>query len=128
MLLRIPFLAVALAFLASSFVSTLFGQVELAPNTIRGEVRFSNTNQSMLDLLEGPADEGLSYLYVSASSEPDYRRSAGSGWTVASARLSMDYEIAVDSTAEGLRYLVSPRASLLHNAQTYYFNGLATEP
>src|SRR6185503_20881870 len=128
MILRIPFLASALAFLASLFVSNSLAQVELAPNTIRGKARFSNTDPTILGLLAGPEDEGLSYLYVYASSLPDHGRIAGSGWASTTSRVEKDYEIAVDSAAEGVRYLVAPRASLLDNQQTYYFEGLASDP
>ena len=105
-------LAGLLALAGGTFVSTASAQVELAPNTIQGTVRFSNTNPLILDLLNSPANEGMSNLYMYASSLPPANRTAGSDYLPAASRTGTTYHLAVDSDAFGIAYVVSPRVSV----------------
>ena len=59
-----------LAGAGGGFVPKAMAQVELVPNSIQGTVRFSNVNPDILALLNPPGNEGMSYLYMYASSLP----------------------------------------------------------
>ncbi len=108
--------------------TTTLGQVELVPNTIQGTVRFSNANGAILDLLNPPNNEGMSNLYVYAYSLPPQSRTAASDYLDAASRTDTSYEIAVDSDALGIEYVVAPRVSMLGQNQTYYFNTGTSAP
>src|SRR5882672_11008731 len=97
----------------SGFVSRTSAQVELVPNTIQGQVRFSNTNPAILDLLNPPNNEGMSSLYVYGYSLPPQNRTASSDFLNAATRTETSYELAVDSDAIGFAYVVTPRLSML---------------
>src|SRR5688572_27555071 len=104
-------------------------QVTNNPNTISGTVRFSNANAAILGLLDAPANEGLEYLYITASSvAPAPLRSSATTISPPDGRLSSSYEITVDADPGGTRYAVIPRASLIGNAETYYFNPQTSAP
>ena len=110
-----------LVFAVSDSTPRTFAQVEVFPNTIKGDVRFSNVNPSVLDRLNPPNMEGMSQLYVSASSPPPASRSANSELLPSSSQTETSYEITVDSDSSGLSYDVTPRVSMLDGRQTYYF-------
>ena len=98
-------------------------QVTNNPNTISGTVRFSNVNPAILSLLDAPGNEGLKYLYMQASSVPPAEPRASAAFIdPPTGRLSSSYAITVDADAGGTRYSVIPRASLIDNRETYYFN------
>ena len=121
-------LAGLLALAGGAFVSTASAQVELVPNTISGTVRFSNTNPLILDLLNPPANEGMSNLYVSAYSLPPANRSATSDYLPTASRTETTYQLAVDSDAFGIAYVVSPRVSVLDENESYYFRNATSDP
>jgi hypothetical protein len=110
------------------FVSRTSAQVELVPNTIQGQVRFSNINPAILDLLNPPSNEGMSNLYVYAYSLPPQNRTASSDFLNAATRTQTSYELAVDSDATGIAYVVTPRVSMLDQKETYYFVPATSEP
>src|SRR5882672_4100467 len=112
----------------SGFVSRVSAQVELVPNTIEGQVRFSNINPAILDLLNPPNNEGMSNLYVYAYSLPPQNRTASSDFLNAATRTETSYELAVDSDATGIAFVVTPRASLLDQKETYYFVPATSDP
>jgi len=124
----IGLLAGLLALAGGAFVSTASAQVELVPNTISGTVRFSNTNPLILDLLNPPANEGMSNLYMYASSLPPANRTAGSDYLPAASRTETTYQLAVDSDAFGIAYVVSPRVSVLGENESYYFRNATSDP
>ena len=86
-----------LAGAGGGFVPKAMAQVELVPNSIQGTVRFSNVNPDILALLNPPGNEGMSYLYMYASSLPPATRSASTDYLTPSTRTDSVYEIAVDS-------------------------------
>jgi Zn-dependent metalloprotease len=104
------------------------GQVQFTPNTITGVVRFSNVNPAILDLLNPPGNEGMSNLYVYASSLPPDTRTAASDYLPVSSRVDASYELAVDSDVAGIAYSVTPRVSLLDQQETYYFRPQVSDP
>ena len=125
----IGLLAGLLALAGGAFVSTASAQVELVPNTISGTVRFSNTNPVILDLLNPPANEGMSNLYLYASSLPPANRTASSDYFLAAdSRTETTYQLAVDSDAFGIAYVVSPRVSMLGENESYYFRNATSDP
>ena len=123
----IGLLAGLLALAGGGLVSTASAQVELVPNTIAGTVRFSNTNPLILDLLNPPANEGMSNLYMYAYSLPPANRT-GSDYLPTASRTETTYQLAVDSDAFGIAYVVSPRVSVLGGNQTYYFRNATSDP
>jgi hypothetical protein len=99
------------------------------PNTISGTVRFSNVNPAILSLLDAPGNEGLKYLYMTASSLPPAEpRGSSAVIDPPTSRLSSSYAITVDSDPAGIQYSVIPRASLIDNRETYYFNSRTSAP
>src|SRR5882672_1834470 len=112
----------------SGFVSRTSAQVELVPNTIQGQVRFSNINPAILDLLNPPNNEGMSNLYVYAYSLPPQNRTASSDFLNAASRTETSYELAVDSDVTGIAYVVTPRLSMLDQKETYYFASATSDP
>ena len=117
-----------LAGAGGGFVPKAMAQVELVPNSIQGTVRFSNVNPDILALLNPPGNEGMSYLYMYASSLPPATRSASTDYLTPSTRTDSVYEIAVDSDAAGISYVVTPRISLRGDNQTYYFRNGTSPP
>lgn len=100
---------------ASSFGPSARGQATFTNNTISGTIRFSNVNPIILGLLNAPNDEGMSNLYVSASSLPPESRTASTDFLPTASRTSTTYQITVDSDSAGIRYQVTPRIIMLHD-------------
>ena len=78
-------------FISGSLLLTICvnAQVTNNPNTFDGVVRFSNVNPAIVSLLDAPGNEGLDYLYMSASSVPPAEpRGATTVISPASSRLS----------------------------------------
>src|SRR5687768_12243984 len=99
------------------------------PNTITGTVRFNNSNPAILSLLDAPGNEGLDSLYLTASSvAPAAPRSSAAIVDPPDTLLSTAYALQVDTDETGIRYVVTPRASLIGNAETYYFLSRTSAP
>lgn len=121
-------LAVGLVCLGIS-LDTGRSQVVVNPNLIQGTVRFANTNPAILSLLEPLGHEGMTNLYLSASSVPPGEpRSASSDYLPASSGLSAAYQLTVDAADPGIAYEVAPRAMLDEGHSYYYFNTLTSAP
>ena len=105
------------------------GQVVVNPNLIQGTLQFTNTNPAILSLLGPPGNEGISNVYVTASSVPPADpRSAASDYLLATSGLSAPYQITVDSANPGIAYVVAPIAYLDQGHAYYYFNTLTSAP
>ena len=105
-----------------------FGQAEVTPNKIKGVMRWSNADPAILDLLDPPGNKGMSNLYVTAYSPGPSPRSATSDLVPADSRTSTTYELSVDSNADGISYVISPRVSMLGETATYFFNNRTSPP
>lgn len=124
----LPSLCVWLAFMLCMVPSWVTAQIQFVPNTIQGTVRFSNINPTLLDLLNPPGNEGMSNLYVSASSLPPADRRSGTDILPILSRTEAPYSLAVDSDGTGIQYVVTPRVSMLGQQETYYFQPATSPP
>lgn len=90
---------------------------------IQGTLRFSNTNPAILDLLNAPGDEGMRSSFVAAVARPPAAPiTATTPEITAASRLGTPYRVTVTGNDQGIGYVVTPRVSLLNNAESYYFN------
>ncbi|MFO1501658.1 MAG: hypothetical protein U1G07_25305 [Verrucomicrobiota bacterium] len=104
-------------------------QVVLQPNTLRGTIRFSNTNPDILSLLNDPGNEGMKYVAVAANSLPPAPSVSATSPALAPATpTSTSYQLTVDSDATGIAYGVTPSITLLDGGETYYFATRDSDP
>ena len=114
--------------LAASLV-TGRAQVILHPNIVSGNVRFSNSNPAILDLLNPPGDEGMSNLLVTASSLPPAPPlGASSDYLIADSRTASDYQLTVESGSPGIAYAVTPVVIMQGLDFDYYFSSSTSAP
>ncbi len=123
--------AVVLLFLAGLVAGIMpgNGQVILNPNTISGQLRFSNANAAILNLLKAPGNEGMSNVVVVANSIPPAPPIAAySDVLPATNRTVAAYQLTVDSASPGIAYAVSPYAVMQGDQYVYYFGGQTSAP
>lgn len=124
----LPPLRAWLALILCLLPTWIMAQVQFVPNSIEGTVRFRNINPTLLDLLNPPGDDGMSTLYVSASSLPPADRSATTDTLPVLSRMEAHYSIPVDSDSSGIPYVISPRVTMLGQQELYYFKPATSPP
>lgn len=107
---------------------TAFGQAEVTPNKISGILRWNNAAPALLDLLNPPANNGMSRQYVLAYSVEPVARTANSDYIPTESLTGTHYELSVDSDPAGIPYLMYPRVSMLDQVETYYFTPRTSPP
>jgi hypothetical protein len=105
------------------------GQVILNPNTLSGNVRFTNSNPAILSLLNAPGDEGISNVVILAYSVPPAPPiRTYSDALPATNRVAAAYQITLDSANPGIAYSVSPYVVMEGDKYVYNFNAQTSAP
>ena len=104
-------------------------QVILNPNQIEGTLKFTNTNQAILHILNAPGDLGIVSGDVSADSLPPAASYSGSGdFTSSTGTNKASYQVTVQSASPGISYSVTPQVNVNQDNDVYFFAPLNSAP
>jgi len=135
MMRRIAFVVLSLSLLCPLGTEPVGAQVVTTPNQIVGEVRLVASNPEILALVNGPgdnppgADEGFSYVGLSAASRPpqDPQLRHNTSAAEPSGPLEIPYEFTVEAADTGIAYLVGATVHF-RGGDSYGFVAKESEP
>lgn len=94
--------------------------VEFTPKTIRGNVRFSNIDPTVLDILGPPGNEGIGYWTMFAYSVAPNEGLSAVAYALAPDLIDNPYEVTASSAEGGVAYSLSARLALDGNREEYW--------